>query len=122
MATTLNAIVIESFVSDGRQEKPQLIENQTGTAYFKSGHVYKGEFSKGKMDGKGEFTWRDGVSYVGDLSANKITGKGVLKWYLTLADKLLFYSTVFQEQRQHLQWRSKGRIQTQLWDAYVCSL
>lgn len=63
---------------DGNYELPPLIiltvqryEGETcegqfhgqGVAYFEGGHVYKGMFSKGLMDGFGTFTQAGGLKY-----------------------------------------------------------
>lgn len=54
-----------------------------GTATFIDGHVYRGSFLNGFMDGQGEYQWADGVHYVGEFKKNKIEGKGVYAWYIS---------------------------------------
>ena len=37
---------------------------------------YEGDFSKGKRNGQGTFTWEDGASYVGSWSNDQMHGEG----------------------------------------------
>ena len=41
---------------------------------------FQGMFNKGKMHGRGLYTWSDGVTYEGDFTDNHITGKGLYRW------------------------------------------
>ncbi|XP_041746939.2 radial spoke head 10 homolog B isoform X4 [Coregonus clupeaformis] len=51
-----------------------------GVAYFQGGHVYKGMFSVGVMDGRGLYTWADGVKYEGEFAFNVPMGHGTYTW------------------------------------------
>lgn len=51
-----------------------------GTAKFKNGNEYEGEFQNGMLHGKGYFLWSNGVKYNGDFEFNRITGKGKYEW------------------------------------------
>ena len=42
---------------------------------FANGAQYTGDFFKGFMHGRGEYTWADGTKYTGDFVYNKVTGK-----------------------------------------------
>ena len=44
-----------------------------------NGRKYDGEWLVGKMDGHGEFTYKNGDSYAGDLKANCKHGRGTLR-------------------------------------------
>ncbi len=52
-----------------------------GTAVFRSGHTYTGQFSTGALQGQGTYTWKDGVVYTGEFNDNKIQGSGTYTWY-----------------------------------------
>lgn len=49
----------------------------TGRGVFKSGAVYEGAWSAGRMHGQGRISWPDGLTYEGDFHENSITGTGV---------------------------------------------
>ncbi|XP_060795716.1 radial spoke head 10 homolog B [Neoarius graeffei] len=51
-----------------------------GIAYFRGGHVYKGNFVDGLMHGHGEYTWADGLKYEGDFKSNAPMGHGTYTW------------------------------------------
>ncbi|XP_031595563.1 radial spoke head 10 homolog B isoform X1 [Oreochromis aureus] len=51
-----------------------------GVAYFEGGHVYKGMFSKGLMDGFGTFTRAGGLKYEGEFVRNIPMGQGTYTW------------------------------------------
>ncbi|XP_062859246.1 radial spoke head 10 homolog B isoform X2 [Trichomycterus rosablanca] len=51
--------------------------NGEGVAYFEGGHVYKGSFADGFMQGHGEYTWLDGLKYEGEFALNAPMGHGV---------------------------------------------
>nr|XP_039274128.1 radial spoke head 10 homolog B-like [Styela clava] len=51
-----------------------------GEAQFVSGNVFKGNFDKGHMHGKGSYIWSNGMKYEGDFCNNRITGYGTYKW------------------------------------------
>ncbi|XP_026771523.3 radial spoke head 10 homolog B isoform X2 [Pangasianodon hypophthalmus] len=51
-----------------------------GVAYFRGGHVYKGNFVDGFMHGHGEYTWADGLKYEGDFESNAPMGHGTYTW------------------------------------------
>ena len=40
--------------------------------------VYEGQFKKGLKDGKGEFTFKNGLKYVGDYANGIREGKGTI--------------------------------------------
>ncbi|HEX2964585.1 MAG TPA: hypothetical protein VHO84_02310 [Syntrophorhabdaceae bacterium] len=46
----------------------------------KENGYYKGEMRRGKMDGKGAYTWANGNKYEGDYVDGKRTGKGSFSW------------------------------------------
>uniref|UniRef100_A0A3P9IHI0 Radial spoke head 10 homolog B n=1 Tax=Oryzias latipes TaxID=8090 RepID=A0A3P9IHI0_ORYLA len=48
--------------------------------YFEGGHVHKGMFSKGLMDGWGIFTHLNGLTYEGEFVRNIPTGRGKFTW------------------------------------------
>ncbi|KAJ7984684.1 hypothetical protein DPEC_G00357310, partial [Dallia pectoralis] len=51
-----------------------------GVAYLDGGHVYKGTFSNGFMQGHGVYTWADGVKYEGEFARNIPMGHGTYTW------------------------------------------
>ncbi|XP_074520019.1 radial spoke head 10 homolog B isoform X2 [Halichoeres trimaculatus] len=60
-----------------------MIEGQfhgVGLACFEGGHVYKGMFSKGLMDGRGVFTLAGGFKYEGEFVCNQPMGEGTFIW------------------------------------------
>ncbi len=54
--------------------KNDLFQGQ-GTLTLPEGE-YKGSFNRGKMEGRGVFTWHDGSRYEGDYKNNRKHGKG----------------------------------------------
>lgn len=50
-------------------------ENGFGVRKTKT-FTYKGNFREGRMDGKGEYIWKDGGSYIGDFREDFLEGKG----------------------------------------------
>ena len=52
--------------------------SNTGEYYFNNGNVYKGEFNRGKMNGKGTYTWGDGAVYEGEWYNDMRHGRGVM--------------------------------------------
>ncbi|XP_034563475.1 radial spoke head 10 homolog B isoform X2 [Notolabrus celidotus] len=51
-----------------------------GLACFEGGHMYKGMFSKGLMDGRGVFTQAGGLKYEGEFVCNQPMGEGTYIW------------------------------------------
>ncbi|XP_041672537.1 radial spoke head 10 homolog B [Cheilinus undulatus] len=51
-----------------------------GLLCFEGGHVYKGMFSKGLMEGRGVFTCASGLKYEGEFISNQPLGKGTYTW------------------------------------------
>ncbi|GGE30579.1 hypothetical protein GCM10011510_09770 [Streptococcus himalayensis] len=52
--------------------------NGQGTLTFKNGDVYKGSFKNGSFNGKGTFTAKAGWKYEGDFVNGQPEGQGVL--------------------------------------------
>lgn len=71
-------LIIDSYVgerdSDGQFHGLGKIETLTGGQY-------NGSFSRGFMDGDGEFAWPDETRYKGQFKLNTITGNGNYTWY-----------------------------------------
>lgn len=72
----LSELIIEVFEG----EKVRGLYSGEGTASFKGGNEYRGQFSEGLMHGRGKYTWKHGLSYEGDFDKNHITGKGCYLW------------------------------------------
>ena len=51
-----------------------------GTAIFRAGHVYQGDFFKGYMHGTGTYTWADGLVYSGTMKWGTVAGHGQYTW------------------------------------------
>uniref|UniRef100_K3W6G9 Uncharacterized protein n=1 Tax=Globisporangium ultimum (strain ATCC 200006 / CBS 805.95 / DAOM BR144) TaxID=431595 RepID=K3W6G9_GLOUD len=51
-----------------------------GRLVFRTGFVYTGAFSFGRMHGKGRVEWSNGVVYEGDFVENEMTGTGQYLW------------------------------------------
>jgi hypothetical protein len=41
------------------------VKHGTGTDLFVNGDSYTGDYSHGKPDGKGQYTWANGATYIG---------------------------------------------------------
>jgi hypothetical protein len=44
------------------------------------GRMYEGEWSEGKMHGKGTFMWKDGRQYEGEYVNDQKEGEGIFTW------------------------------------------
>ena len=44
------------------------------------GSKYEGTYSKGKKEGRGEYTWEDGSRYIGGFENGQINGEGEFEW------------------------------------------
>ncbi|KAI9365506.1 hypothetical protein DFJ73DRAFT_619744 [Zopfochytrium polystomum] len=75
--TTLATLVVADYLGDTADDGKY---EGHGSAVFKSGHSYEGEFLRGFMHGEGTFSWRDGVRFQGDFVRNKISGRGEYVW------------------------------------------
>ena len=49
----------------------KLPHGKDGTVVYSTGHVYKGDFNKGKREGTGTFTVKDGPNYEGEWKDDK---------------------------------------------------
>ena len=56
------------------------LHSGTGTARFKGGATYSGEWRRGAMHGQGTYTWPDGTLYEGSFVDNTLTGVGTYLW------------------------------------------
>lgn len=64
----------DGFVYKGGFSKGKL--NGKGVGKFASGAKYTGNFTKGKRSGKGTYKWASGAKYVGAWKSDKMNGKG----------------------------------------------
>ncbi|XP_062331376.1 radial spoke head 10 homolog B [Osmerus eperlanus] len=72
----LHNLIIQRY--EGEKDRDQF--HGEGVAYFHGGHVYKGSFSEGLMNGRGTYTWADRVKYEGEFASNVPQGYGIYTW------------------------------------------
>ncbi len=78
------SVVVESYegerLGSGEAGSATGLMHGRGTATFKGGCRYEGEWAEGEMHGWGTYTWPEGTTYAGQFTHNALTGRGVYTW------------------------------------------
>ncbi|XP_034414068.1 radial spoke head 10 homolog B isoform X2 [Cyclopterus lumpus] len=80
MTTFMNPLRVVLIVQSYEGETCEDQFHGEGVACFEGGHIYKGRFSKGLMDGRGVFIGADRLKYEGEFVCNMPMGKGTYTW------------------------------------------
>eukprot|EP01039_Chlorochromonas_danica_P006857 gene6857-7578_t len=103
----LTEVIISSYEGEYDEENGEYCGE--GIAKLDNECQYEGNFQKGFFQGKGKFTWPDGVIFEGDFDHNTLIGKGTY----TYPDGSVYFGDIYNGKRH-----GQGKLTTSMGQIY----